>query len=72
MTKRVIERVKIRMTVIYLDQVCSSDRTHIKIVPLSMEQLCWYYIQGFKVCEEYVCFEIEERKEEDNCNINLQ
>ena len=67
-----IEQAKIRMTVIYLDQVCSSDHMHIKIVPLNMEQLCWYYIQGFKVCEEYVCFETEGRKEENNCNVILQ
>ena len=40
-----------------------------KVVPNSMEQLCWYYIQGFAVCEEYVCFEIEGRKEEDNSNV---
>ena len=55
-----------------MDQVCSGDYMHIKVVPISMEQLCWYYIQGFKVCEEYVCFEIEGHKEEDNCNVNLQ
>ena len=60
------------MIVIYVDQVCSGDYTHIKVVPISMVQLCWYYIQGFKVCEEYVCFEIERHKEEDNCNVNLQ